>query len=50
MNATNVGCVRLTLFRNKNTNFYFSENYTYENFDAIRIQRRISASFPVKML
>ena len=27
-----------------------SKNYTYENFDAIRIQRKISASFPVKML
>ena len=26
------------------------KNYTYENFDAIRIQKRISASFPVKIL
>ena len=28
---------------------FTSKNYTWENFDAIRIQRRISASFPVKI-
>ena len=38
-------CVRLTLFRTEDF-----KNYSYENFDAIRIQRRFSASFPVKTL
>ena len=31
----------MTLFRFKNTNVYLKKNYTYENFDAIRIQGRI---------
>ena len=29
---------------------FTSENYSHENFDAIPIQRRISASIPIKML
>ena len=43
------GFVWLTFFQNKNTKFT-SWNYTHENFDAIRIQRRIPASFLVKLL
>ena len=44
-----LGCIRLTLFQNKNANVT-SKNGTYETFDAIRFQRRISPLFLVKML
>ena len=43
-------CIRLILFWNcKYKNVYFLKLH-HQNFDAIRKQRRISASFPVKML
>ena len=42
-------CIRLTLFRNKYKNVYFLKLH-HQNFDAIRKQRKISASFPAKML
>ena len=39
--------VRLTLLRNKNANIYLKK---ITPFDAIRIETKFSASFPIKML